>query len=344
MKQSTIAALGVAVAAGVAMAPVSGALADDVADFYKGKTLSLYVGVSPGGLYSTFALMAARHMGQYIPGQPTVVVQHMPGAGGTKAVSYAYSVAPKDGTVAITPNSSVDKRVVLKIGNPKYDPAKMRWLGGWGEAVYTLSLRREGAPVQTLQEALKTEVVLGAIGKTSGPSLIPALMNNVMGTKFKIITGYRGGSPIRLAIEKGEVDGWCGQWLGWKLTKPDWVRDGKLIHLVQLASKRAFDLQDVPLLSEFAKTAEERQMYRFVETGISDRAFVLAPGVPDDRAKALQDAYFKLLKDPDFLAEARQHKYNIDPIPGEQIQNYVNEIMSMPEATVTKLRKAMGLI
>ncbi|MPY71476.1 MAG: hypothetical protein GEU92_15485 [Alphaproteobacteria bacterium] len=340
MKRSIFAVLGAAVAA---MTPLSAPLADDAAGFYKGKTLSVYVGVSPGGLYSTFAQMAARHMGQYIPGNPTVIVQHMPGAGGTKAVSYVYSVAPKDGSVAITPNSAVDKRVVLKIGNPKYDPSKMRWLGGWGESVYTLSVRND-APAKTIAQAKETEIVLGAIGKSSGPYLVPALMNSTLGTKFKIISGYRGGSPIRLAVEKGEVHGWCGQWLGWKLAKPDWVRDGKLAHLVQLASKRAPDLPDVPLLVEFAQNDEERAMFKFVQTGIADRAFVLPPNVPDDRAKALSEAYFKLLKDPKFLAEAKKHKYNIDPIAGEDIQNYVEEIMALPEETVAKLRKAMGLI
>jgi len=344
MARSNITALGLAIAAGLAVMPVSAPRAADVADFYRGKTLSIYVGVSAGGLYSTFAVMASRHLSQYIPGNPAIVVQHMPGAGGTKALSYVYSVAPKDGSVAITPNSSVDKRVVLKIGNPKYDPSKMRWLGGWGEAVYTLTMRRDITPVMTLKEATTKQSILGAIGKTSAPYLVPAMLNNVMGTKFKIISGYRGGAPVRLAIEKGEVQGWCGQWLGWKLTKPDWVRDGKLIHLVQLASKRAPDLPDVPLLSEFARNDEERAMYKFVQTGISDRAFVLPPNVPDDRAKALQDAYFKLLKDPKFLAEAVKHQYTINPIPGAEIQEYVNSIMSMPAARVAKLRKAMGLI
>jgi len=344
MKRSVTAALGAAFALGVAAMPVSAPLADDVADFYKGKTLSVYVGVSPGGLYSVFAQMAARHMGQYIPGRPTIIVQHMAGAGGTKALSYVYSVAPKDGSVAITPNSSVDKRVVLKIGNPKYDPSKMRWLGGWGEAVFTLSLRKDIAPVRTLAETKNKEVILGAIGKTSNPYMIPAMLKNLYGSKFKIITGYRGGAPIRLAIEKGEVQGWCGQYLGWQLTKPDWIRDGKLVHLVQLASEKHPDLPDVPLLSEFARNDEERRMFKFVETGISDRAFAVAPGVPDDRAMALQTAFFKLLADPKFLAEAKTHKYAIRPIPGEKIQAFVNDMMSMNPKTVEDLRRAMGLI
>jgi len=344
MKRALVSALGAGLVVATSVVPLVSAQADDVADFYRGKNLSIFVGVSPGGLYSTFALMASRHLGKYIPGHPSIVVQHMPGAGGTKAISYVFSVAPRDGSVGITPNSSVDKRVVLKIGNPKYDPAKLRWLGGWGEAVYTLTLRRDIASVKTLEEATRKQVVIGAIGKTSGPYLIPAMANPLLGTKFKIITGYRGGSPIRHAIEKGEVEGWCGQWLGWKLRKPDWVRDGKLLHLAQLASERSPDLPDVPLLSEFAKTDADRKMFEFVQTGISDRAFALPPNVPDDRAKALQTAYFKMLADPAFLAEAKRQKYSIHPIPGDKIQKYVEKIMSMPEETVTKLRKAMGLI
>jgi tripartite-type tricarboxylate transporter receptor subunit TctC len=341
MKNLMGVALGAAISGGLAVAPVSAPLA---ADFYEGKTLSIFVGVSPGGLYSTFAQIASRHLGQYIPGKPTVVVQHMPGAGGTKAVSYVYSVAAKDGTVAITPNSSVDKRVVLKIGNPKYDPSKMHWLGGWGEAVFTLSLRKDIAPAMTLEETKTKEVVLGAIGKTSNPYMIPAMLKNLYGSKFKIITGYRGGSPIRKAVETGEVQGWCGQYLGWQLRKPDWLRDGKLVHLVQLASEKHPDLLNVPLLSEFAKDDEEREMFRFIQTGITDRAMAVAPGVPDDKAKIIQTAYFKMLADPKFLADAKKFKYRISPIPGEKIQAFVNKMMAMNPKTVEKIRRAMGLI
>jgi tripartite-type tricarboxylate transporter receptor subunit TctC len=340
MKRTIFAALGVAAAAGAALTPDSAPRAED---FYKGKQLTIYVGVSAGGLYSVMGQMMSRHLGRHIPGNPTVVVQHMPGAGGTKAVSYVYSVAAKDGTVSLTPNSAIDKRVVLKIGNPKYDPSKLRWLGGWGEATYTISIRSD-VPVKTLEEAKTKQVVLGAIGKTSGPYLVPAMTNNILGTKFKIITGYRGGAPIRLAIEKGEVQGWSGQWLGWTLTKPDWIRDGKLTHLVQLASRRHPDLPNVPLLYEFARNDEERAMFRFVQNGIADRAYTVPPGVPTDRADILEAAYHKMLADPAFLAEAKKHSYRINPVKGADIQAYVSEIMALDPKTVEKLRRAMGLI
>jgi len=330
-------------AAVAAALPAGAASAQGAAGFYKEKTLTVYVGVSPGGIYSTFAQILSRHMGRHMAGAPSIVIQHMPGAGGTKAVNYVYTVAPKDGTVVLTPNAGIDKRVVLKIGNPKYNPAEFQWLGGWGEAVNTLTLRSD-APAKTMEEAKRTEIILGAIGKSSNTYMIPSLIKEVLGTKFKIITGYRGGAPIRLAIEKGELHGWAGQWLGWKLAKPDWVRDGKLVHLVQMASKRAPDLPDVPLLSEFARNDEERAMFTFVQTGISDRAIVAAPGVPRDRAQAVGKAYHATLRDRAFVAEAGKHHYRIDPMPGEKIQKFVEGIMAMPPDRVEKLRKSMGLM
>ena len=342
MKRSTTAVLAFVAAVALAAWPASAPKAQSVEDFYKGKTLTIYVGVSPGGIYSTFALMLSKHMGQYIPGKPEIVVQHMRGAGGTKAVNYVYNVAPQDGSVIIAPNAGVTKRVVLGIGNPKYDPSKMHWLGGWGEAVNTLTLRSD-APVKTIDEAKKKEAILGAIGKSSNTFMMPSLLNNVLGTKFKIISGYRGGSPIRAAIEKGEVHGWAGQWMGWKLRKPDWVRDGKIVNLVQMASKRAPDLPNVPLLSDFAKTDEERKMFTFIQTGIGDRALVAPPGVPADRRAAIAAAYQKTLRDPAFLAEAKKRSYDIDPIEGAAIQKFVSDVMNTPKPMVAKLQAAMGI-
>lgn len=316
--------------------------AETPAEFYEGKTVQVYVGVSPGGIYSTFAQILTKHMPKYMPGNPTMIVQHMRGAGGTKAVNYIYNVAPKDGTYVIAPNSGIAERVVLGIGNPKYDPARLNWLGGWGEAVNTLTVRAD-APARTLKEAMQKEVVLGAIGKSSNTYMMPILMNNLLGTKFKIITGYKGGSPIRKAIETGELHGWSGQWLGWKLAKPDWVRDKKIVNLVQMASKRAPDLPDVPLLSEFARNEEEREMFTFVQTAIADRALVAPPGVPKDRLAALEKAYMQTLDDPGFRKDAAARKYHINPVSGADITAYVNKIVSMKPERIEKLRTAMGL-
>ena len=321
---------------------VTPAAAQTAEEFFKGKTVNVYVGVSPGGIYSTFAQILTKHMPKYMPGNPTMIVQHMRGAGGTKAVNYIYNVAPKDGTYILAPNAGVTKRVVLGIGNPKYDPRKLHWLGGWGEAVNTITLRAD-APAKTLQEAMQKEVVLGAIGKSSNTFMMPSLMNNIVGTKFKIITGYKGGSPIRKAIESGELHGWSGQWLGWKLRKPDWVRDKKIVNLVQMASKRSPDLPDVPLLSDFAKNDDEREMFTFVQTAIGDRALVAPPGVPEDRLAAIETAYMQTLDDPDFRKDAAARSYTIDPIKGADITAFVNRVMAMSPEKIDRLRTAMGL-
>lgn len=325
-----------------ALFPAASPNAQGAADFYKDRTLTVYIGVSPGGIYGTFALFLTRHIAAYIPGKPTVIIKILRGAGGTKALNYVYNVAAQDGSVAITPNAGVTKRVLLRIGNPKYDPTKFQWLGGWGEAVNTITLRKD-AGIHSLKQAMQKQVVLGAIGRSSNTYMIPSLMNNTIGTKFKLITGYRGGSPIRKAIETGELHGWAGMWLGWKLRKADWIRDGKIVHLVQMASKRAPDLPDVPLLTDFARNDEERDLFTFVQTGIGDKTFIVAPGVPKDRAAALSKAYMATLRDPKFLAEVTKRKYTIDPISGERIRKFVEKVMKTPAAKIAKLRRLMGL-
>jgi len=311
-------------------------------EFYKERTLTVYVGVSPGGIYGTFAQLLSRHLGRHLPGKPTVVIQFLRGAGGTKAVNYVYNVAPQDGSVTLAPNGGIAKRVVLGIGNPKYDPAKFQWLGGWGEATNTVTIRTD-AGVKTLKEAMSKQVILGSIGKSSNTFMIPSLMNDTIGTKFKIISGYRGGSPIRAAIENGELHGWAGQWLGWKLRKADWIRDGKIVNLVQMASKRDPDLPDVPLLSDFAQNDEQRELFAFVQTGIADKAFLAPPRVPKDRADALAKAYWDTLHDQRFVAAMTKLQYRIDPIPGPRIQKYVEGLMKTPPAKAARLRELMGL-
>ncbi len=322
--------------------PMSAASAQSAADFYRDRTLTIFVGVSPGGIYGTFAQLLSRHMGRHLAGKPTIVIQFLRGAGGTKAVNYVYNVAAQDGSVAIAPNAGVTKRVVLGIGNPKYDPAKLQWLGGWGEATNTVTIRTD-AGVKTLKEATQKQVILGAIGKSSNTYMIPSLMNNTIGTKFKIISGYRGGSPIRKAIEGGELHGWAGQWLGWKLRKADWIRDGKIVNLVQMASKRDPDLPNIPLLTEFAQNDEQRDMFKFVQTGIADKAFVVAPRVPADRATALEKAYWATLHDNKFLAQMTKRHYRIDPIKRKRVQDFVESIMKTPPAKIARIRKLMGL-
>ena len=328
----------------IALLAVSGPAraADAVADFYKNKTVSIYVGVGAGGLYSTFAQTLARYMVKHVPGNPKIIVEHQLGAGGMVALNNVYNALPKDGTILMTPLSQTTKRVVLGDPAPKYDPKKWNWLGGWGEAVVTCTVLAT-APALTVEQAKQKEDVIGAFDAGSLTYTYPLAMNNLIGTKFKMVQGYPGGNQVRIAMERGEVHGLCAQYDGWKTTRPHWVSEGKLAHLVQFASKPHPDLPNVPLLSSFAKSDEERRIMKFIEWGIEDRAMVMAPGVPEERVKAMEKAYMDTLKDPEFLAEATRQKFEIEPITGQEIRDFVDEIMALKPETVDKIKKSMGL-
>lgn len=341
----TIKGRAVAALAAVAAAltfTVSAARADAVADFYRGRTVTILVPAAAGGVYGTFALFLQNHMPRHIPGNPKVVLNIMTGAGGTKAMNYLYAAAPKDGTVVATPLTGVVTTPVLRPKAVRYDPTKLHWLGGWGEAVVVMSLFHT-APVKTFQETLKKEVILGTIGKGTSSYQVPALLNTMLGTKFKLITGYRGGSPIRLAIEKGEIHGWAGLWLGWKARKPEWVRENKLVHLFQIASKRSRDLPNVPLLTEFAQNDEQKKIFTFLSSaGLTARAMVLPPGVPAERVAALEKAYMATLRDPAFVAEAAKRKYTIDPVTSKEVTAAMMRLVSLPPDLLAKTKAAMG--
>lgn len=334
--------LTIILAIAVSLASSFNAEAESVADFYRGKTVEIYVGVSPGGGYSTFAQILVNYLGKHIPGNPTVIVKHMPGAAGMKALNYIYNAAPKDGSVLITPNSGATRRYVLGLGSPKYDPAGFNWLGGWGEPVFVLTVLNT-APVKTLQEAMEKEVILGSIGKTGNTYQNPSLLNNTLGTKFKIIPGYQGGARVRLAMEKGEVDGWCGQYMGWKSAKPEWIREGKLVHLVQFSKKQLPDLKGVPQITDFAQNEEQRKMFEFVKSGMEDRTFAAPPGVPADRLAALEKAYMDTLKDPEFREQAGKKKYDIDPLTAQEVRETIANMLDVSPEFVAKMKKAMGL-
>lgn len=319
------------------------ARADAVADFYRGKTLTLVVPVSPGGVYGTFGQIFERHFGKYVPGEPNVIVTYMEGAGGVRGMNYMYSAAAKDGTVLGLPNTGFVATAVLESVKVRYEPLKFNILGGWGEAVIVLTLAHD-APAKRFEDALETEVILGAIGKGTTGYQVPAMLNDMLGTKFKIITGYQGGSPIRLAMERGEVHGWMGQWLGWRAVAPDWIRDKKIINLMQMASKRQKDLADVPLLTEFAKTAEQRAIFEFISlASVTGQAFVAPPGVPADRVAALEKAFAATLADKAFLADAEARNYVIDALTPAEVRAATERMVNIPADIVEKTKKVMGM-
>lgn len=316
--------------------------ADAVADFYKGKTVTIYIGLAAGGLYSTFGQILSRHMGRHIPGNPSVIVQHQPGAGGLIASNAVYNTLPKDGTVLHTPNGGMTRRIVLGEPQARLDPRKWNWLGGWSEPINDCTVW-SNSPATTLEQAKEKEVIIGAVDTGSATYTTPALINYFLGTKFKIVPGYGGGSQVRLAMERNEVHGFCGQFEGWKSVKPEWLAAGRLSHLVQLASKRSPDMPNTRLLSEFARNDEERIIFEFIQSSLEDRSMVMAPEVPKDRVEAMRKAYMATLRDKEFLAEANGQQFEINIIEPADIVAYVEKAYTLKPEAIAKIRKAQGL-
>jgi tripartite-type tricarboxylate transporter receptor subunit TctC len=317
--------------------------AESVEEFYRGKTITIVVPVSAGGVYGTFGQIFERHFGRHMPGSPNVVVTYMEGAGGVRGISFVYSAAQKDGTMLALPNTGFVATAVLEPVKVRYEPLKFNLLGGWGEAVIVLTLAHD-APAKRFEDTFKTEVILGSIGKGTTGYQVPAMLNDMLGTKFKIITGYQGGSPIRLAMERGEVHGWMGQWLGWRAVAPDWIRDKKIVNLMQMATRRQKDLADVPLLTEFAQNAEQRAIFEFISlASVTGQAFVAPPGVPADRVAAMEKAFAATLADPAFLADAEARNYIIDPLTAAEVRSATERMVNTPADIIEKTKKVMGI-
>ena len=265
------------------MAGASASAQDSVEPFYKGKQISVVVGSSAGGGYDTYARLLARHFGSAIPGNPTIVVQNMSGAGSNRAAGYIYSVAPKDGTAigAIFPGA-VLQPLLSDVPVP-HDPSKLIYLGSANSDVYVCYVRSD-APVKTFKDVLTTELIVGASNPGATTYDLPLLLNNVLGAKFKIVTGYPGSREITLALERGEVQGACGiGWTGIEMMHPDWFAKDTVRVLVQLSNKGHADLnkRGVPRAGEFARNDDDRKVIELVfSQGIFGRPYVLPPGVP----------------------------------------------------------------
>ena len=321
----------------------SAAHADD--PFYRGKTISLIIGSNTSGGYDTYGRLLARHMGKHIAGHPVIVVQNMPGAGGLRSANHIYNVAAKDGTVIGTPLSTA---IVFAATDPKevmYDPRKFSWLGSLAVVQDVISVWHT-APAKTMEEAKKIELIMGATGKGSNTFQDIALANNLLGTRFKPVRGYKGGADINLAIERGEVHGRSTTWESWPGSHPAWLRDKKLIHLAQLGPRKLAEIGDeVPLLRDLVRDGEERAIVDFVGLSLAmGRAVYAPPGTPADRAAALRAALVATVQDPAYIADAK--RWALDTTTwqsGEAIQQVVNEAFSLSPNLIQKAKAAMDL-
>lgn len=317
----------------------SAAAADD---FYKGKTITFLVGFSGGGGYDSYARLLARHMPAHIPGNPTIIVQNMDGAGSMRAANHVYNVAPKDGTTIAAVNATLLMYQLLGGKGAQYDPARLNWLGSVANSNNSV-ITWHASGIKTLEDAKSREVPMGGTGPTSYANIYPTIMNAVLGTRFKVVNGYTGSSLMDLAMERGEIAGRSGAALASIFSEhADWVRDKKINFLVQIGYERDPALPDVPTLGELANTEREKQIVNVVTLPTTvGYAYWVAPDVPAERVAILREAFMKTVADPNFLAEAKQRSLDIKVQTGEQLEALVKAAAQTPkeilEATATTL-------
>jgi tripartite-type tricarboxylate transporter receptor subunit TctC len=317
------------------------ASADSVADFYRGKTLSMIIGTSPGNDYDNRARLLARYMGRHIPGQPTIVPRNMPGGGGIQATNYMANVAPQDGTVLYLLMQNMPVHQAIGGEGAKFDLRRFYWIGNTTDAP-NVTAAWHTAGIDTIEDVKQKELIVGGPAGTAGV-FYPTAMNVLVGTKFKVVTGYPGGNEVNLAMERGEINGrGSNSWASWKSTKPEWLADKKIKILVQIGLKRHPDLPDVPLMFELAKNQDDRAVLTFLsaDTALS-RSLVTTPGTPLERVSALRRAFDATMKDPDFLADADKAKIDISPSTGEDTQKVAQSILDAPPGIISKAKEIL---
>jgi tripartite-type tricarboxylate transporter receptor subunit TctC len=319
------------------------AQAQSPAEFYRGKTINIIVGFGAGGGYDLYARLLGRYMGEHIPGKPNVIVQNMDGAGSVRAANYVYNVGAKDGTVIAAVNQNMPMYQLLGGRAAQFDAAKMVWLGTLGGSnglLYTWHT----SPVKTIADAKKTEVKLGGTGTNSDSHIFPTLINNLIGTKFKIINGYSGGSKeVHLALERGEVEGRGGNaWASLMSSNRDWIEGKKLNFLVQIGFKTEKEIPQVPMLQDLVATDKERQIVDLVSLPtVLGYAHWVAPEVPADRVAALRAAYEATVKDKGFLAEADKLGMMMRPATGTEVEALVKRVAGTPKPVLEEAARLL---
>ena len=317
-----------------------------LAKFYKDKTVTVAVGSSTGGGLDTFGRLVARHLGKHIPGNPTVIVANVPGAGGNILANNLYTIVPKDGTYMGVTFPSVMIDPLLSVNHRGYDPTKFNYIGNANSEVLVCLLRRDTG-VKSLEDFMKADLIIGATAPGSTTADYPAITKGLLGAKFRLVTGYKGSREVTLAVEKNEVQGICG--LGWSTVKvqyPQILKEDMFAQVfMQEDLKGHPELNDrkVPLSISLAKTDEDKQaLQMFYSQNAFSRPFILPPDVPAERIAALRAAFQKTMADPELLAEARKMNIDAEPTSGEELQKLIAQMYATPTAVVERVRKAMG--
>ena len=312
--------------------------AQSAADFYRGKTITLIAGFNPGGGADTYARLVARHWGKHIAGSPNIVVKNMQGAGSVIAANYVYNVSAKDGLEVGLFAGNIVVDPMIGGTQQKYDAGRFQWIGA-PSSDSNVCLSSLKSPFKTIDDAIKTEMIIA----TSGTSTLdfPLVMNGVIGTKFKLIKGYAGSAAMRLAMERGETEGFCG--VGYNSMRAAGLTDGKANILVQVGLSKNPNMPKVPFIFDYAKTDADRQLFRLVFGWLDlERPVAAPPGTPPDRVEALRVGFDKAMKDPALLADADKVNVGIEPMTGAEIAKFVEDVSQTPSAVTVRAAELLG--
>jgi tripartite-type tricarboxylate transporter receptor subunit TctC len=314
------------------------ARAADMADHFKGKQIKIVVGFSTGGGYDVYARVLAQFLPRHIPGNPTIIVQNMVGAGSLTALNYIYTKAERDGTVIGVPSNSMAFAPLQGVESANFDPTKFNWIGSPNQESGIL-ITWHTAPVKTVQEAAAKEFTVGVSAGTS--SFFGRILNATLGLKQRLILGYPDSTASFLAMERGEVDGYPSIfWSSLKSTKPDWIKNKSVNLIVQYGAEPNKEIKDVPFARDLAKTPEDKQLLDVSAAALAfGRPFVLPPEVPADVVAAIRKAFLDTYKDPAFLAEAAKTQLEVDPVTGDQMQDLLKTTYASPKPVIDRLRQ-----
>ncbi len=334
-----------ALAAGVVLASLPGAsTADPISDFYKGKQINWILSAGAGGGYSSYAHVFAPHFSAHIPGKPAIVVQNMPGAGGIRAMMFLSAVAPKDGTTIGLVHSSVPFAPLYGIKGATFDPRQMNWIGSINAAT-GICVSWTASGITKWEDLFTKNYIVGGTGAGSQMETMPAMINKLFGTKIKVISGYKGGNDVYLAMERGEVTGRCGGLISSiKSTRPDWFPTHKVSVPVQIAMERDPEFPDSPAIVEFAKDEKTKQVLELILAPMGmDRPILAPPGTPADKVDALRKAFHETMVDPAFLADAEKAHIETQEVSGDKVADILKRAYAMPADIIKAAKDSMSL-
>ncbi|MCC6887894.1 MAG: hypothetical protein IT536_05100 [Hyphomicrobiales bacterium] len=326
----------------IATLATPGSAQDTAEAFYRGRSITIHVGYTAGGSYDLYARLIARHLGKHIPGSPSVVVQNMPGAGSMKAANYIYQVAPRDGTALGMIVESAALEQVLGNAAVQYDAAKFAYVGRVATST-NIFMQWHTAKVQSIADLQRFETTVAGTGPGSIAETVPRLLNALIGTRFKIISGYPASTEGMLAMERGEVDGASSSWAAVFVSKQSLLKEKKIRIILQTQPERHRDLPDAPSLAELGNTAQDRQVTALYASGSGvGRSLLGPPGIPDARLRIMREAFGAMVRDPEFVADVKKLNVELDPLPGERVQELIVRTLNVPVSVRQRAMVAFG--